>query len=463
MGAALTSTHLLIWIAGVVVFVCGLLLLRFGVTNRKLLLSEILIVAMLAFMFANIFTDQFTSTVFTQGIILLGFLVSGVLFVRITLRGEQDQEELTSLTDRLDTLNMNLETIVRERTEEIDLERIHTNTVIEHINQGIIECDESHTIVRVNSTAELILNTSREKIIGRSAMKESSADQLIANLQAILYPPDSETTTYTATLTAPTPKELQVVLLRASDTVPTNIYVLRDVTRANLISKSKSEFISVVAHQLRTPLTALKWSIETLRSPKTGSLDSKQLLRLDQIEKTSTNLYSLVEDLLMVSRIEAGHDEYTYENINLVTLLRASITRVAELAKTKNITFSKDLPRHKIAISADAHKLGQVFVSLLDNAVRYAHPESSISLALQEKEGEVTMHLCNDGILLPPAEVDQLFTKFYRSEAAIKKHTEGSGLSLFIAKRVLEQHQGEIHATPTPTGLCIETTLPKTT
>ena len=448
--------------------------------DNKLLFAQALILLMLVAMFANIFITPESFGGVARGVVLVSFLVAGLLFIRNTIQEERQREELSQLTGRLEELNTNLESLVLQRTEEIDRERVHTNTIIEHLNQGILELSPSLAITRINTAAEEFLGVNRKEVAGRSFAQATATDIPAQNMRMVSFPYTTPSVECELPPPAELPKEADVREVRIEKptlrdlqivTVPLThsehgvglVRVLRDITRAKLISQSKNEFVSIVAHQLRTPLTAAKWSLERISSGELGNTSKKQADRLTQITNTNDHLLELVGDLLLVSRIEADKVEHSTEEVNLTNIIRAALTRAKSLELAKELTITTSIPRKRIALQVDRGLLSKAIVTVLDNAVRYSEPGGKVTVTLANDDRGTLLSVINTGLSVPPSEFNQLFNKFYRSTEAIKRHTEGTGLSLFITKHIVEHYGGTITARPhTPSGLEVFVSFPST-
>lgn len=219
-----------------------------------------------------------------------------------------------------------------------------------------------------------------------------------------------------------------------------------ELKRAKELDRIKTEFISMAAHQLRTPLSAVKWTIKMLIDGDIGSLTHEQKTFLTQGYISNERLISLVNDLLNVARIDEGRFGYKFALINLEDLIESVSRDFQHKIDEKRIhfTYSKsgisDPPRVKI----DPSRLKMVIQNLLDNAIKYTLKEGKVTLSVKYSKVEVVVSFQDTGIGIPKNEQWRLFTKFFRSNNAIKAQTEGTGLGLFITKNIVEKHGGKI-------------------
>jgi len=209
-------------------------------------------------------------------------------------------------------------------------------------------------------------------------------------------------------------------------------------------SRMKTEFINIVSHQLRAPLTSLSWSIELLISGKLGRIEGKQIEYFKIIKENSNRMKELISDLLTVSRIETVNFSIKKEDVSLENIIEELILKSDSFAKASNveIEFKKkaDLPK----IFTDPSCVRQAIESLLDNAIRYIKDKGKVVMSLEKKGKSLYFEIKDNGVGIPKEEQKYIFQKFFRSENILRYQTQGSGLSLYIAKSIIEKIGGKI-------------------
>ena len=211
------------------------------------------------------------------------------------------------------------------------------------------------------------------------------------------------------------------------------------------LDKIKSEFLSVAAHQLRTPLSAIKWIFSVLLEEHMGTLTTQQKSYLLKGEESNNRMVRLVDDMLTVTRIESGKTEYSFYVLSLDDVLKNLISDFLPRAKERGLllTYGQDFQTPPL-VSVDTEKIRFLFENLLENAMRYTPRGGNIHVSLSEEGEMLIVRVKDNGIGIPEHEQKNIFTKFFRADNAIKMVTDGSGLGLFVAKNVVEHHGGSI-------------------
>ena len=209
-------------------------------------------------------------------------------------------------------------------------------------------------------------------------------------------------------------------------------------------NRLKTEFVNIVAHQLRTPLSAIRWSVGFLSGGKTGHLNSLQSEQIELIQSNIKRLIKLVEDLLDVSRIEQGRIVLKKERINLENLAKEIIEQYSSYAKASNISLKLEAEKKLPSVFVDPEKIKIVLQNLIDNAIRYSKKIGKVQIKLSKENGYVKCEVKDNGVGIPENEQKYIFRKFFRSSNILRHQTRGTGLGLFIAKAFIDLHNGKI-------------------
>ncbi|MFQ6083755.1 MAG: sensor histidine kinase [Candidatus Aminicenantia bacterium] len=211
------------------------------------------------------------------------------------------------------------------------------------------------------------------------------------------------------------------------------------------ISKYKlTEAVSVVSHQLKTPLSAIKGYLEVVLLGDLGKLNKEQKEYLENVLENTKQMINLVKDLLDVARIEAGQMELKPEPTDLAKIAKEMVNEFSSLARAKNCELSFEVLDKLPLLNIDPVKIKQVMVNIISNAIFYNKRKGQVKVSLSRR-GKRAIFCCQDtGVGIVEEEKDKIFTKFYRSERVVAIATGGSGLGLFISKAIIEKSGGKI-------------------
>ncbi|MEI6499348.1 MAG: PAS domain-containing sensor histidine kinase [bacterium] len=217
--------------------------------------------------------------------------------------------------------------------------------------------------------------------------------------------------------------------------------IIRDITYEQELIKRDKEFIAITSHQLNTPLSIIRGYVSMLRSGKVGTIDKDQKKYLDQIYDSTKKMINLTNNLLSISRIETDKIQIEKSDINLFQFFKKLNEDLASFANEKNIRLELATPPKDLVIYADEDRFGQVFTNLIFNAIKYTH-KGFISVNYKLLSKEIRFSIVDTGIGIPTEDIEKVGQKFYRSQNAIDVSNQGTGLGLFIAKTIIEKHDG---------------------
>lgn len=211
-------------------------------------------------------------------------------------------------------------------------------------------------------------------------------------------------------------------------------------------NQMKTEFVSIASHQLRTPLSIIKWTLNLMMDNREDKLTAKSLDYLKDIENNNQRIINLVNDLLNVSRIEQGRLGLRSKSTNLITITENMITNYEHLAKASNITIVTNFDRTVGDAWTDPEQIKIVMQNLLDNAIRYASEgKNKITIAIYKLNSNfLRWEITDSGVGIPKSDRKKIFQKFFRSQNILRYQTQGTGLGLFIAKAIINESKGNI-------------------
>jgi signal transduction histidine kinase len=211
------------------------------------------------------------------------------------------------------------------------------------------------------------------------------------------------------------------------------------------LDKAKSEFLSIASHQLRTPLSIMKGYLSMIMEGSYGKVAPKIKEITKSLFQTNEQLIKLVNNLLNISRIEAGKIEMNLESVEIGKLIKEIIKEIEPEAKEKGLTLIYEEKEVLPMVTLDLDKIKQVLLNILDNAIKYT-PKGSIRVIGKTHNGNVLIKISDTGVGMTKEELQNIFASFKRGEAGEKLWTGGSGLGLYVAKKFVEMHNGKIWA-----------------
>lgn len=223
------------------------------------------------------------------------------------------------------------------------------------------------------------------------------------------------------------------------------IKIFYDLTREKVVDRLKSEFISIAAHQLRTPLSAIKWVIRIILDGDAGQLNKEQEDLLNKGYKSNERMIELVDDLLNVSRLEEGRFGYNFSYGNLCEVINSVIEDLESLIAKNHLKLVYSCSRRLPKVYLDSQRIRLVLENLLDNAIKYTPEYGRVEMKVEEKEKFLQITVKDSGVGIAAEDQPKLFSKFFRGQNVMRMQTEGTGLGLFIAKKIVEKHYGQIN------------------
>ena len=209
-------------------------------------------------------------------------------------------------------------------------------------------------------------------------------------------------------------------------------------------NRIKSDFISIASHQLRAPLSSLKWSLEFLLDGHAGELGDQQKHYLEMSRQNNTHMITLVNNLLDVSRIEAGRMSLTQKHLSLKGVVLETLDDLAEYIKSQNVTIKLEAVDDLSEVLGDREKIKMCIQNLIDNAIKYSLAGGKITISIIQNKKFVEFNIQDEGLGIPQKSQKSIFQKFYRAENNRDYSVNGYGLGLFIAKSNIEAMNGQI-------------------
>jgi signal transduction histidine kinase/GAF domain-containing protein len=349
---------------------------------------------------------------------------------------------------------------------ELRHQKQHMEAVIQHMADGLLVLDRDRRIISLNQAAERMLGLEEAEVLGWSPGQEpcdprfhvlvdicrlEEASSALPRHPALLDA-DEPNGQPEVTVSGAVPRILRVLsspIRSAGDELGGEIKVLHDVTRERELERMQNDFVSTVSHELRTPLFSIKGFVDLILQGKVPDPGTQHEF-LTRVLQQADHLAAIVRDLLDTSRLEADTVDLTRTLLDLSDIVREALARLGAVAQSHKMTIELDTPPDLPRVLGDARRLEQVVTNLVDNAIKFSSPGSTVTVRCESDEREVTVHVIDQGIGIPPEAMPRLFTRFYHVDSSATRRVGGTGLGLYICRRILDAHQGRVRVQSRP-------------
>lgn len=391
-------------------------------------------------------------------IVSIGFFLFSLLTKYLVGTSRIGEEVLIKKSNELYKSNMQLAQEVRERKDtELTLkqENVRDEAIFSSIGEGMIVVDQDFVIVMINKAAKNLLDMTEEDLKGKiffdkihlwsedkkkiprghDIISDSFSNKSIQNTNKFYLGKNPENTVPVALIVSP-------ILLYQK--VVGGVITFRDISQEKAIDRMKTEFISLASHQLRTPLTAMKWFLEMLLSGDLGQLSDEQKKYIQNISDSNEKEIALVNSLLNISRIESGRIIIEPVLTQLNTLIQQGADEQKVPLETKKQKLSLVLDESLPEIPLDTRMIHEVIMNLLTNAIKYTPNEGSIVVSTDHDDKNILLKVTDTGYGIPEKEKGRIFERFFRASNITKIVTDGSGLGLYLVKKIIDASDGTI-------------------
>jgi len=313
------------------------------------------------------------------------------------------------------------------------IERNKRETVLKRIQDGVIVIDQNREVILINQAAEAALGLNSSEVIGQHYRQVLNQPELLELMD-----------TSTRSLSNRTEVAVEDGRVFSAQRTPiTDVgtaLTLHDITYLKKLDRIKSEFISTVSHDLRSPLTAILGYAELVE--RAGPVNELQQEFIRRVQTSVQNITHLVDDLVNLGRIEAGFDTRK-ESFDLRQLLEMALENFRKALARKGNDLVMDIPATLPPFFGNPVQIRQMFEHLLDNAIKYSPQNGKIHIYGEVEQNQIILQVKDEGIGIPSADLPYIFDKFYRA-ANISSDSSGTGLGLAIVKSIVESHEGRI-------------------
>ncbi|MCT1903449.1 two-component system histidine kinase PnpS [Oceanobacillus sojae] len=401
--------------------------------------------------------------VFIIAIILVEFLVISIIFMQFynkytrplkkasktvneMIKGNYSARFYNGNSEEMEQLSKNINKLARNMNEITIQEQMHAEqltSIIDNMKNGLALIDEKGYVHLVNRGFlemfhgkekqyrghlyyDVFENEAMHDVIQKTFLYEKPVKQQFKNKRGL-------TKNYMEVIAAP--------IFNEHNMIKGAVLVIYDITELKRLEKMRKDFVANVSHELRTPITSIRGFAETLKDAQHDEKAAEEFIEI--IYKESHRLQLLIEDLLELSRLEREGFQLEKEDFHVKQMIDAVLPSLEQKAKKKELNFTMSISSD-VSIHADAEKLKQVIINLVDNAINYTPSGGNVNLKVSEDEHRVHFSVEDTGIGMEQKVLQRVFERFYRVDKDRSRNTGGTGLGLAIVKHIVEVHQGEI-------------------
>jgi two-component system phosphate regulon sensor histidine kinase PhoR len=351
---------------------------------------------------------------------------------------DHGHDELADLADALSRTVAGLGQTIRTLTDE----RNRSSAILGSMVEGVAVVTGDERILYFNWAFEQILELPAGSSQGRTLVEALRQADLIALVRKALSGVEELTGEVEVGTVRRRNFSVTAAPVRAAGANGA-VLVLHDITELRRLERVRRDFVANVSHEFKTPLTAIQGFAETLLS---GALDDKANRKrfVEIIRDHARRLARLTDDLLKLSRIEAGRLELEIRPIRVEALVNGCVETARLNAKARGLQIHVDLQENAPAVRGDGAQLGEVLQNLLDNALQYTPSGGQIEVKACSNGNDVIFTVADTGIGIPESDLERVFERFYRVDAARSREAGGTGLGLAIARHIVDAHGGRI-------------------
>lgn len=395
-------------------------------------------------------SDVTRTTTYAELVLWLIMVLAAIIIIALLyLAFRYKDNEIIKQAQELENFTHTLEQKVYDRTQDLASEKNKAEVLLTSLGEGIIGIDAQGVITTVNHRAAAILKTHVHEVLGKKI------DEVVPAQDSTGNPMPPEKRPYLVammTQTSITQDNIYFILndgtkvpvrvvaspIGSNKKITGVVIVFNDISKEKEDENTRRNFISIASHQLRTPLTGIKWLLETLKKKNYGPLTKKQEEYVDEIYKTNERLMFLVHDILNLLQVEDGVTVAKKERAALSMIFEATQETLHASAERKNITLVMP-PNVSLEIVTDPLLLRTILETLLSNAINYSNPGEKVVVSLDSTTAEHIISVKDQGIGIPKEAYPHLFDRFYRAENAKDFDVSGTGLGLYIASLLAQK------------------------
>ena len=388
----------------------------------------------------------------------LEFKTLAETFNRMTKSLSERDAIIVEKNRELITLNSQLEARVTERSEQLEMEAGRQKAIIKSLMDGLIVTDSQQRIIQMNTVAENLLGEKTAAMMSKPLVDLCELPGM-RGLEKLFMGSNPAHSPLGDKKVAVLEYERRHVRFAVTDLLDEDgsykglLLGIRDVTADSEVDRLKSDFIAKISHELKTPLTSMKGSLQFMLK-KGKWLTGVEREMLGVCFRNTERLITLIANILELSKMEAGQIKFSMRPLQLGEVILYSLEEIKAAARQKNISLVNDIGLDLPKVYGDYDRLGQVITNLLSNAIKFSPNDTVVTLSAEMSGGFMAVAVADGGKEIPEEERETLFSKFQQIGRPEEGNASGSGLSLAICKVIMEKHGGRSVITRSRRGKC---------
>ena len=333
------------------------------------------------------------------------------------------------------------------RLLEIATEKSRLRTIINCIQDGVLVTNREANLVLYNPAALRLLDLTGDCLLRQCLLECIPYPELVDLILTVL---DDESGHAMVAQEVPIPEQQQILMANVAAVLDEGgeklgaVVVLRDITEMKTLDRSKSQFVSMVSHELRAPLAAIEGYLGLILSGTVADSPEEELQMLTRSRERAKALLDLIDDLLDISRIEAGQVAKVVDRIDVCEVVRETARLLGPQAVAKRVVIHDELPSALPEVDANYEDIVRVFTNLVSNAIKYNREGGEIWLGAREDGPYVRVDVADSGLGMAAESIPRVFDEFYRVKRPETREIAGTGLGLTIARKIVESYNGSI-------------------
>ncbi len=365
----------------------------------------------------------------------------------------QQHNEFGELASAFNTMAEKLQEYRNSNLEKLMMEKKRTETLINNMSEPVIGLDDQHKVLFINNTALNIAGLQQENVVGKPVQEIAQQNDLVKTLIqdiSVEAAPYEKKKSLPVKIYADNKEsyfEKEIIPIKI---IPTgekagkhigNVIILQNITPYKELDFAKTNFIATVSHELKTPISAIKMSLQLLENKQIGELNEEQQSLVEGIKEDTGRLLKITGELLNMTQVESGSIQMNVSPVNVNEIVDYALHATRAAAEQKqvrvNVYVSNNIPQ----VMADSEKTAWVLTNLLSNAIRYSYENSTINVKVIRQNDKVKFAVADTGQGISPQYISRVFDRYFRIPGTKK---EGTGLGLSISKEFIEAQGGAI-------------------